>query len=340
MSFELKYYTQKLNLKHAFGISRGTRTFNENVFIELTKDGITGIGEASPNKRYQESVQSVLSYLEQIDFNNIEIGFDVLKLITYLESIKKGEFAAKVAVEMAFWDWMGKKLEIPLSTLWNTPSRKGPKSSFTIGIDSIDIIKQKVVEAEAYPILKVKLGSSNDNAIIRSIREITDKPLWVDANEGWTSIEQAKREIDFLSKYNIELIEQPMPSSHIEDMTRLKEFSTIPLIADESFTGAEDLETISTTFHGINLKLMKVGSIHKAFQIIGYARKLGLKIMIGCMIESALANTAAALLSTWADYADLDSFKLLHDEPYLGLKFDDTNHVIIPEGFGLGVRSK
>lgn len=246
-------------------------------------------------------------------------------------------YSACAAVEMAWLDWWAKSLGQPLWNLWGYDSPKTPVTSFTIGIDTLDKMQQKVKEADHYPVYKVKLGTDKDRDIIHSIREVTDKPLRVDANEGWKSLEQAKREIQFLESQNVELIEQPMPASEFELMKKLKEWSPLPLAADESFTGAESLEEIAKAFNIINIKLMKIGSLHKARLTIRHAKKLGLDIMIGCMIESSLAIAAGALLSLEAKYADLDGHLLISNDICEGLAIDEYARIIISDKSGFGV---
>lgn len=338
--FTLRYRTQELALMHAFGISRWTRTHVKNVFVELEADGIVGLGEASPNARYQESHETAEAYLAKLNFSNIGRTHDVTVLLNYINSVQPGEYAAKAAVEMAFWDWLGKKLNVPIHRLWNAPTEIGPVSSFTIGIDSDEVIRKKVAEAESFPILKVKLGTDQDEQIIQTIRSLTNKTIWVDANEGWKTLDVAKARLDFLQDKNIGMIEQPMPAAQSLEIAELKKITPIPLIADEGFTGNETLEELAHCYTGINIKLMKIGSMHKAMQTISEARKLGLKIMIGCMIETALANTAAGILSMWADYADIDGFLLLKDRPYKGFDFDAQNRVSLNSLPGLGVVEK
>jgi L-alanine-DL-glutamate epimerase-like enolase superfamily enzyme len=206
-------------------------------------------------------------------------------------------------------------------------------------LDSIDVIKEKVREADddGATILKVKLGSDHDKEIIEAIRLVSDTEIWVDANEGWKTLDQARDMVQFLGDKNVTMIEQPMPASEFELMKLLKPLSQIPLIADESFTGKQSLAELVEGFHGINIKLMKVGSLRKAHQIIDDAKSVGLKIMIGCMIETAIANTAGALLSLRADFADLDGWKLLSDRPFDGMKFGEGNRIVLNDLPGLGV---
>ncbi len=241
---------------------------------------------------------------------------------------------------MAWLDWWGKTQDQPLWKLWNAPSNTTPPTSYTIGLDTIDVMQQKVKDATAYPILKVKLGTDRDREIIKAIREITDKPIRVDANEGWTTIDEAKRQIIFLADQNIELVEQAMPASLNHQMKELKQWSPLPLMADESFLGDENLDEIAQCFDGINIKLMKIGSLVKTRKVIDEARKRDLEIMIGCMIESSLANAAGALLGTWADYVDLDGHLLIGNDPFEGLELNEEKQVMLSEKPGLSVTEK
>jgi L-alanine-DL-glutamate epimerase-like enolase superfamily enzyme len=186
-------------------------------------------------------------------------------------------------------------------------------------------------------VYKIKLGTDRDREIIQAIREVTSKPLRVDANEGWTNLDQAKREIDFLSNQNVELIEQPMPSAEFGQMKKLKEWSPLPLAADESFIGDENLREIAEAFHIINIKLMKIGSLVKARNVIKEAHELGLKVMIGCMIESSLANAAGGLLALESEYADLDGHVLISNDPYIGFKLNSEKQIVLSDSSGLGV---
>lgn len=335
--FSLRYSPLNLTLRHTFTISRWSRDIAPNVLVELEADGIVGLGEASPNARYDESQESCMAWLAKFDTAAIKNPFDVEALLATMETYGRGNYSAKVALEMALYDWIGKKLGVPLYDLWNAPSNIGPQTCFTVGIDETEKLPGRVKEADPYPVLKIKLGTDRDKEIIRTIRTVTDKPIWIDANEGWKDLETAKDHIRFLADQNVQMIEQPMPASMKSELAELKKFSPIITMADESFTGRESVEELAQCFHGINLKLMKTGSLRRAMQLIHRGRKAGLQIMIGCMIESSLANTAAALISLWCDYADLDGHLLIKDDPYKGLAFNDDNNVYLPELPGMGV---
>lgn len=340
--FDIYWETQKLALKQPFTIARGTKKNVSNVFVTLSADGYTGVGEAAPNSRYDEDAQKVTACIESLPddfFEGISAAEDLAdKLSARRPQIK----AAMAAMEMAWLDWWGKKQGRPLWQLWDAPSNTTPPTSYTIGLDTPEVMRDKVRAASACPILKIKLGTEKDRDIIRAVREITDKPIRVDANEGWTTLEEAKRQISFLADQGIEIVEQPMPAALITEMMKLKQWSPLPLIADESFMGNEDLDEIAEAFHGINIKLMKIGSLVKARQVIVQARKRNLEVMIGCMIESSLANAAGALLGLRADYVDLDGHLLIKGDPFEGLNLDNEMRVVLGEkpGLGLSVNSE
>lgn len=340
--FKISCKVVELELAQPFTISRGTKNTVQNVFVELKAEDIVGYGEAAPNKRYDENAQKVLKYVDALPdtfFDDIESPEEV---VTKLEDFNQPNIiirSAQAALEMAWLDWWGKSQNKSLAELLKAPSMQGPQTSYTIGLDEIDVMQQKVLDAPEYPIYKVKLGTDKDREIIKGIRQVTDKPIYVDANEGWESFEEAKTNISFLADQDISLAEQPMPADKMEYIKKLKGFSPIPLCADESFTGIEKLHEVAEAFDIINIKLMKTGSIIKSLKIIDQAKELGLQIMIGCMIESSLANTAGALLSLWADYADLDGHLLIKNDRVKGLWLDDEKFIHLPKEAGLGLES-
>lgn len=337
MTMTLNYTVLDLPLHHAFTISRGTRTVASNVLIELTDGQITAYGECAPNARYHESATTVLEGLQRFDPQAVSNPFDLVALQGYLQTLYPQEGSIRAGIEMAYADYMGKFLRVPLHRLWNAPTTIGPVTSFTIGIDSEQVIREKVEKAAPYPILKVKLGTDHDRDIIRVIREHTDKVLWVDANEGWKDLDEAIALTQFMQAHQVQLIEQPMPASMVEELCRLKQASPLPLIADEGCTGSEAMETVARAYHGINIKLMKTGGMVPALQLCWNAKQRGLQVMVGCMLESSLANTAAAIVATWADYCDLDGHKLIADDPFDGLKIREDGRIILNDRHGLGV---
>jgi len=335
--FKIEYQVVELELAQPFTISRGTKTTVPNVIVTLTANGISGYGEAGPNRRYNEDTVKVVNLLDSVsaDFFEDIRSPEVLaqKLEKHYSSIK----SAQTALEMAWLDWWSKSQAQPLWKLWETPSNKTPSTSYTIGLDEVEVIQQKVEAAREYPILKVKLGTDRDREIITAIREITDKPIRVDANEGWTDLETAKAQISFMEDQNIELVEQPMPANCHGELEKLNEWSPLPLMADESFVGDENLEQITREFSGINIKLMKMGSLVKARETIKKARQLDLQVMVGCMIESSLGIAAGALIGTLADYVDLDGFLLIKNDPFEGLAITDQKEIVLKDEIGLTV---
>ena len=335
--FKLDFEKLELIPSHPFTIARGTKETVPNVLVKLTANGITGLGEAGPNSRYDEDADSVIDFLKQLPssfFDEVDSA-DILR--KKLQQFDQHVQSAKTAIEMAWLDWWGKNKGQPLWKLWDAPSQTTPPTSFTIGLDEIDVIQQKVEGAEGYPILKVKLGTDRDEEIIQAIREVSDQIIRVDANEGWEDLAAAKKAIRFLADQNVEFIEQPMPASCKEELVQLKEWSPLPIVADESFIGREHLDEIAEQFDGINIKLQKVGSLVEVSKLIEKARERNLEVMIGCMIESSLGISAGALLGTWADYVDLDGHLLISNDPFTGLTLTKEKKIKLANSPGLGV---
>ncbi|MCX6624169.1 MAG: dipeptide epimerase, partial [Acidobacteria bacterium] len=250
-----------------------------------------------------------------------------------------GEWAAKAAIDIALMDWTGKKLGVPLYRYFGLDRKDAPVTTFSIGIDTPEITRQKVKEAEAFPVLKIKVGLASDEATIQAVRSVTDKPLRVDANEGWKDKEVAVRKIEWLAKQGVEFIEQPMPAEMLEETAWVRQRVSIPVIADEACRHAADIPKLAGAFDGVNIKLDKAGGILEGYRMIQIARALGLKTMLGCMISSSVSVTAAAHLSPLVDYADLDGSLLISNDPYQGLEVRG-GRLILPEGPGLGLRPR
>ncbi len=322
----------KLQLKHPFKISRReTDPFRNTIYVEI--DG--GIGEASPAKFYGETVQTVETALDIIASELDEDLDQIQNVMSKIESTLEGNYAAKSAIDMALNDRLGKKLGIPLYKLWGLNPLKTPLTSFTIGLDEPTVMAEKALAAEDYPILKVKLGTSRDMEIIETLRNVTDKPIYVDANTAW-SPNEAVQKIHQLKEFGVELIEQPTQPDDIAGLKFVRENSTLPIIADESVKRATDIPKLSGSVDGINIKLVKCGGLLEALRMIHVARANGLLVMIGCMIESSLGITAAAHLSPLVDYADLDGNLLIKNDPFLGVTLDN-GRLILPDKPGIGV---
>lgn len=329
--------TKRLFLEDTWTISRNSSDYKDNVFVRIEKDGVAGYGEAAPNVRYGENhnkttdrINGVKSLFEKYDlWHYVDLKNEIFAGIT-------DQNCARCALDIAIMDWIGKKLNTPLYKIWGLDKSKTPLTSYSIGIDTIEVIKKKVRAAEKYPLLKIKVGKDNDEEIIEAVRSITDKPIRVDANEGWKSKEVALEKIKWLQSMGIEFIEQPMPSDMIEETRWLRDRVDIPIIADEAVKTVADIPKLAEAYDGINIKLMKAGGPQEAMRMIYLARAMNMKIMLGCMIESAIAISAAAHLSPLVDWADLDGNLLLREDPYQGVGVE-KGKLILNDKPGLGI---
>jgi L-alanine-DL-glutamate epimerase-like enolase superfamily enzyme len=333
---ELSHYRYDLMLRHTFTISRSSRKTVPVIIIEFVKDGITAYGEASPNIRYDETPESVEAFLQKIDPKRLADPFQLKEINNYLDSVASGNPSAKCAIDIAMHDWIGKKLDTPLYRFFGADKNRIPISTLTIGIDTVEDVIQRVKDANEYPVLKIKMGLPNDEEIIRAVRSVTNKPLRVDANEGWKSKEEALEKIKWLKGQNVELVEQPLPAAQIEDAIWLHERTTLPIVADEALA-SHDLATLSNAYDGINVKLQKNGGLLKARELILSARVRKMKVMLGCMIETSVGITAAAHLSPFADWVDLDGNVLIANDPFRGVA-NEHGKLLLSEEAGLGVK--
>lgn len=336
-SFALQVEPLPLTLRHPWTLSRNTSHAKKNVLVSLTRDGITGRGEAAPNVRYGQSWQTTRQALLACRplLQNVD-PFDLGHLAQKLDRALKGHPDARAALDMALFDWLGKALELPLHAVLGLSDRM-PVTSYTIGIDSLEMIRQKVEEAAEFPLLKIKLGTDQDKAIVKAVRSVTDKPLLVDANEGWTDRVAALKHIQWLQGEGVVLVEQPMPAGMENDVRWLRQKVDMPLFADESSCHIGQIPRLVGAYDGINIKLMKCGGIFEALKMIALAHTLELGVMLGCMIESSLGITAAAQLSPLVDHVDLDGHLLLAKDPFLGVRIIQ-GRVHLPGQAGLGVR--
>ncbi|MCL5035067.1 MAG: dipeptide epimerase [Bacteroidetes bacterium] len=330
------YWRYDLKLKHTFTISRSSRDVVPVVLVRFEKDGITAYGEASPNARYNENPDSVEAFFKKVDLDKLSDPFKLEYINDYLDSIAPHNASAKAAIDIVMHDWIGKRLGVPLYKFFGGEKEKAPVSTFTIGIDTPEVIVEKVKEAANYPVLKIKVGLPNDEEIIKAVRSVTNKPLRVDANEGWKSKEEALERINWLASQNVEFIEQPMPAAQIEDVRWLRERVRIPIVADEAVGSLYDMSTLATAYDGINIKLQKNGGLLKARKMIYAARANKMKIMLGCMIESSVGITAAAQISPLVDWNDLDGNVLISNDPFKGAVNEDGK-IILNDEPGLGV---
>ncbi|MCL4548717.1 MAG: dipeptide epimerase [Bacteroidetes bacterium] len=333
---KISYAKYSLELKHQFTISFSTRKFTPIVIIRLEQNGIFGYGEASLPPYLPENHESVVRFLSKVELHDLKNYGDLIDNLENINKISSADQAAKASIDIALHDLLGKIQNQSCSHIYNLNFAQLPLTSFTIGIDNEDVIKQKVSEADEFKILKIKLGTGNDKQIINMIRQLTDKPLYVDANQGWDKKEKALEIIEWLSKRNVVLVEQPMPKTNFSDTKWLTANSPLPVIADESFQRLDDLERVKETFSGINVKLMKCTGIKEAYKIIMKAKEYDLKIMLGCMTETSCGISAAIHLASLVDFADLDGNQLIKNDPF-AIKTVQDGRLIASTRPGLGV---
>jgi len=311
--------------------------YRDTLYVTLGRDGIASHGEGAPIVRYHEDaaggkrvVDGIAPWLIRAD------PMQYRKLISGLFSRVEGEWAAKSAIDIAVMDWVAQKAGMPLCRFLGLDARDTPVTTFSIGIDTPEVTKQKVREAEAYPVLKIKVGLDKDESTIEAVRSVTKKPLRLDANEGFRSKEEAVRKINWLESQGAEFIEQPMAADMLEEQRWIRRRVHIPILADESCLRAEDVPRIADAYDGIVVKLDKTGGLLGAIRMIEVARAHKLKVMIGCMVSSSVTITAAAHLSPLVDWADLDGNLLISNDPWTGVKVD-KGKLILPERPGLGL---
>lgn len=329
-----------LTLRTPFTIARSTQLKAHNVLVEVRDGDHTGIGEAAPSAYYgerRETVLAALPYLAEKLGNDPLLREDIAANLN--ATLHHGNAAAKVAIDMALYDLAGKRLGVPVFRLLGLNPARTPITSFTIAIDTPEAMAERAREAaREYPILKIKLGTPHDIEIVRAIREATNATLRVDANAAW-SAKQAIQTINRLAEYDIEFVEQPVAASDLEGLRLVRENVSLPIIADESCATLDDIERVAGRVDGINIKLMKCGGLGNAIKMIHAARAHHLKVMLGCMIESSLAITAAAQISPLVDYADLDGALLTSDDPFDGVRVE-RGKLMLPNGPGLGVQRR
>ena len=336
---DVKCELKRLKLKHTWTTTMSSSEYRDTVHVQYTRDGITGYGEGAPIQRYgitpQQAKDAIDAAHELLTTGDPE-QFD--KFFAQVRpKLGANQHAAMAAVDIAVLDWIGKKRGVPLYQYFGLDPKDAPVTTFSIGIDTPEITKQKTLEAAAYPVLKVKVGLDTDEATIEAIRSVTKKPLRVDANEGWTDKEEAIRKINWLETQGVELVEQPMPAHMFEEIKYVRSKVHLPLIADEACTDASLIPKLAEAYDGINVKLDKSGGILEAYRWIKMARALNMKIMLGCMISSSCSCTAAAHLSPLVDYPDLDGPLLIANDPYSGVKYEHGK-LILPSGPGLGLK--
>ena len=336
----LSFEPYELQLRHTFTVSSHSRKTTPDVQVKLEYEGFTGYGEASMPPYLGQSVETVCAFLSKVDLAQFNDPFQLENILAYVDSLSPGDSAAKAAVDIALYDLVGKLLGQPWWRLWGLDPAKTPDTTFTIGIDTPEVVRQKTREcADRFNILKVKVGLDNDKEMISTIREVTDLPLAVDANQGWKDREQALDEIHWLKENGVVMVEQPMAKERLDDNAWITERSPLPIFADEAIQRLADIPSIKGAYHGINIKLMKCTGMREAWKMLNYARAEGMKVMVGCMTETSCAVSAAAQLSPAVDCADLDGNLLITNDLYTGMEVV-KGKITLSDRPGIGVVSR
>jgi len=335
-AFKLRFKPYTLEMRYVFTVASFSRTTTPVVLTQLEYDGIIGYGEASMPPYLGESQESVINFLNNIDLRGFNSPFQTEELLAYVDQISAKNTAAKAAVDIALHDLIGKILGKPFYKIWGLNPALIPATSYTIGIDTEEVVRKKVMEADQFKILKVKLGLDTDKMIIDTLRQCTDRPLCADVNQGWKNKEQALEMSHWLAERGGVFLEQPMPKDQIDDNAWLTEHSPIPTIADEACQRLIDVPALQGVYSGINIKLMKCTGMREAKRMAELAQALKMKVMIGCMTETSCAISAAAQLAPLVDWADLDGALLIGNDIYDGMKVID-GQCILPDRPGIGV---
>jgi L-alanine-DL-glutamate epimerase-like enolase superfamily enzyme len=314
--------------------------YRDIVHLEYTRDGLTGRGEGAPIVRYHEDAASAQRAIDEVA--PILASADPAAFRQTLDRVFRrmgDQWAAKAAIDLAVLDWVGQRRGLPLYGLLGLDPGAAPITTYSIGVDTPETTKKKVLEAAEFPVLKVKFGLGRDEATMEAIRSVTNKPIRADANEGYKTKEEALDRIHFLERHGVEFIEQPLPAERLDDLRWLRGKVNLPIFADEACLRAADLPKVAGAVDGVVVKLMKTGGVLGALHMIEMARTLGLKVMLGCMIESSVSITAAAHLSPLADYADLDGNLLISNDAWEGVRVE-RGRLRLPDRPGLGLRAR
>ena len=318
---KMRFFPYELKLKHVFTVASYSRTTTPDVQVEIEYEGVTGYGEASMPPYLGQTVDTVMAFLRKVDLEQFSDPFGLEDILAYVDSLSPGDTAAKATVDIALHDLVGKLLGAPWYKIWGLNKEKTPSTTFTIGIDTPDVVRGKTREvAGQFNILKVKLGRDNDKEMIRTIRSVSALPIAVDANQGWSDRQYALDMIHWLKEQGIVMIEQPMPKEQLDDIAWITQQSPLPVVADESLQRLNDVTALKGAFTGINIKLMKCTGMREAWKMVTLARALDMKVMVGCMTETSCAVSAAAQLSPVVDFADLDGNLLISNDRFKGME--------------------
>ena len=334
---KLHLHRFQLETKTPFKLSRVTYNVRELLVVELEEDGFSGFGEASDHSFYDVKIEEIWEVLENLKPIIEAYEFDTPEQFwEEMNSYLKDHSFAQCALDVAAHDLFGKKMGKPLYELWGLKLENLPITDYTVGIDTPEKMVEKM-RAKPWSVYKIKLGVPEDLEIMKALRAATDVPFRIDANCGWTVKEAIEKSVE-LKKLGVEFIEQPLRGGEFDEMKDVYEKSALPVFADESCVSESDVKKCVGRFHGINIKLMKCGGLTPARRMIAEARKLGLQVMAGCMMESSIGISAVAQLLPLLDYIDMDSILLIKKDIAEGVKILENGEVVFPEENGIGVK--
>lgn len=337
MKLSFRPYT--LELKHVFTVSAMSRTTTPVVLTEIEYDGVVGYGEAAMPPYLGESQESAMAFLKRIDLSKYDNPYDLETILSDIDALAFHNTAAKAAVDIALHDLVGKLLGQPWYNIWGFDASKAPATTFTIGIDTADVVRVKTKEAGGFKILKVKLGKGNDKEMIETIRSVTDVPLTADPNQGWKDKFYALDMIHWLKEKGVQYVEQPMAKERFDDHAWLTERSPLPILADESCQRLSDIPKVKGAYSGIVIKLMKCTGMREAHKMLMMAKANNMKVLIGCMTETSCAISAASHLSPMCDWADLDGMLLIKNDLYKGTTVEEGK-LVLSNRPGIGIEKR
>ncbi len=335
---ELSFVPYDAQMRHVFTIANSSRTTTPIVLTKITYDGYTGYGEAAMPPYLGETQASVIEFLKKVNLAQFSSPFLIEDIMTYVDAIAINNTAAKAAVDIALHDLLGKMIGQPWWKIWGFDPTTCPNTSFTVGLDTEEVVKEKTKEASPYKVIKVKLGrdEATDKMMINTIRSVTDTVICVDANQGWKDKHYALDMINWLNERNVNMIEQPMPKLMLDQTAWLTERSPLPIIADEACQRLTDIKKLHGAYTGINIKLMKCTGLREAREMVSLAQALDMKLMVGCMTETSCAISAGAQIAPKTQWADLDGNLLIANDCFSGMKIVDGK-VTLSDKPGLGI---
>ncbi len=334
---QLSFRPYELQLNHTFTVAGSSRNTTPVVLTEIAYEGMVGYGEASMPPYLGESQESVIRFLNKVNLEQFRDPFMLDDILAYVDGLAEGNRAAKACVDIALHDLIGKLVDQPLYRLWGINPENTPMTSFTIGMDTAEVVREKTIEAARFKVLKVKLGGGNDREMISTVRSVSNVPIYVDVNQGWTDKHEALDMTHWLDEQGVVFVEQPLSKTAIDDIAWLTERSPLPIIADEAFQRLSDVAAFKGIYSGINIKLMKSTGLREAHKMITVARALDMKVMMGCMVETSCAVSAASQLSPLVDWADLDGNLLIGNDLYEGVLVVDGK-VTLNQLPGIGIK--